>query len=100
MAERKSKSGWGGARKGAGRKPKTAAKVAKASRDPLELLIRIAFGEVEASPAQVQAAIAATRYLHTKPGEAGKKAQRQEAAREAVGGRFAPSAPPKLALVK
>lgn len=99
MAGVKGKSG--GRRQGAGRKPKPPTRVPTrpdGKRDTLDLLIKIAFGEVDASPTQVQAAIAATRYVHAKPGDAGKK-ERKRAEAEKVAGRFAPIAPPRLAIV-
>lgn len=43
----------------------------------------------------MSAAQLAAPYVHAKKGEAGKKEQRQEAAQK-IGGRFAPTAPPKL----
>ena len=86
----------GGARPGAGRKPKAPTKVE--ARDMLELLQDIALGKVEASPTQVRAAIAAVQYTHPKVGEGGKKERRQKEA-ERVGQRFAPAAPPRLVAV-
>lgn len=88
----------GGARPGAGRKkrPTTSA----SQRDPLEFLLDVMQGVVEPSTAQMQAAIAAAQYMHAKAGADGKKGQRKTAATGAAGGKFAASAPPKLALVK
>lgn len=92
----------GGARPGAGRKPKPVAPsvpVPVEGRDMLELLQDVALGKIEATPLQVRAAIAAVQYTHTKRADGGKKEERQGAAKEAsAGGRFAPSAPPKLVV--
>lgn len=114
----------GGARPGAGRKPKAAAdKSANAAVettlepqprggalkrnkavpvevepcDMLTLLQRIALGQVDASAGQIRAAIAAVQYTHTKKGDGGKKEEDAEKAKKAGAGKFAPTAPPRLA---
>lgn len=98
MAGVKGKSG--GARPGAGRKPsKKAETAATDGRDPLEFLLDVMQGKVEPSDAQLKAAQAAVGYMHNKPGADGKKAERQKAAQSAGAGKFAASAPPKLAIV-
>jgi len=141
MAGVKGKSGGprknaGGARPGAGRKPKVALpekakKSANAPRarkspaavqvtleaqpaggalkrskahpveqddqDMLSLLQNIALGRTQATAIQVKAAVAAVQYTHAKKGEGGKKEERQKAA-EKVGGRFAPTAPPRMRM--
>lgn len=84
----------GGVRAGAGRKPKEPA-VVDAS-DMLQLLKDIATGKVDASPTQVKAAIAAVAYTHQKPGDAGKKEQRQAEAEATASGKFGARQPPKL----
>jgi phage terminase small subunit len=66
--------------------------------DMLEFLQAVAHGEIEASPTQVRAAIAAVQYTHAKVGEGGKKQKRQAEA-EKVAARFAPAEPPRLAAV-
>ena len=134
MAGVKGKSGGprknaGGARPGAGRKPKNRAPESanepaggmreelepqahggalKRSRsepvpagemDMLEYLEKVALGIIESTPLQVRAAIAAVQYRHAKKGEGGKKDERAEAAKVASNGRFA-SAPPPLHAVK
>lgn len=120
MAGVKGKSGGprknsGGARPGAGRKPKekpvekssnTRAKPAVVvppepptnESDTLKLLQDIAFGRIAASTLQVRAAIAAVQYTHTKRGDGGKKEDVADKAKKAAGGRFGPRKPP-LALV-
>lgn len=96
----------GGARSGAGRKPKDGdnsaqkgenlAPVVLPDFDMLEMLQKVALGRVEATPLQVRAAIAAVQYTHTKRADGGKKEEREEMAKKAAGGKFSASAPPKL----
>jgi phage terminase small subunit len=62
----------------------------------LQLLKDIAMGRVDASPTQVKAAIAAVAYTHQKPGDAGKKEQRQTEAESIASGKFGARQPPKL----
>lgn len=99
------KGSWGGARKnaggarpGAGRKPKAVAAtvvIESEGCDMLKLLQDVALGRIEASTIQVRAAIAAVQYTHTKRSDGGKKEERDEAAKK-VAGRFTTAAPPKL----
>ena len=99
MSGVKGMKGGGGARPGAGRKPKPATRIEvepKAASDTLKLLIDIAFGRVEANSVQVRAAVAAVQYTHTRRSDGGKKEARHEAAKE-VAGRFSAAHPPKLA---
>lgn len=113
----------GGARPGAGRKPKpkppavvpvdpqiaarmtVAEKREKADEKPaatttdmLQFLQDVALGRIEAKPMQVRAAIAAVQYTHAKKGEGGKKEAAASKAKEvAAGSRFgARPAPLKL----
>jgi len=101
MAGVKGKSGGprensGGARLGAGRKPKEKPPLVEIpERDMLRLLQDVALGRVEASTVQVRAAIAAVQYTHTKRSDGGKKEEKQAAAKK-VAGRFSAAAPPKL----
>lgn len=105
----------GGARPGAGRKPKAASESANGAvqealepqghggalkrkktvpvpapvgTDMLTLLQEIALGLRDASNTQVRAAIAAVQYTHAKKGEGGKKEQQADAAKQAGTGRF------------
>ena len=131
MAGVKGKSGGprknsGGARPGAGRKPK--AKPAESANSPavrvelepqphggalkrsaaepvpmgdmdmLQLLQAVALGKTVATTIQVRAAIAAVQYTHTKRGDGGKKEELADKAKTAGRGKFAPSAPPKLVV--
>lgn len=90
----------GGARPGAGRKPKVKLPVEPiAERDMLTLLQDIALGRVEASTGQIRAAIAAVQYTHTKRGDGGKKDEAVDKAKRAAAGRFAAVAAP-LKLVR
>jgi phage terminase small subunit len=72
----------GGARPGAGRKPKEVVPVeAKdAKDDALKLLLDIAFGRIKVAPEQLKAAIAAVQYTHTKRHDGGKKEDAKEKA--------------------
>lgn len=102
MAGVKGKSGGprpnsGGARPGAGRKPKPKPEpVPLGDRDMLQLLQDVALGRVDATALQVRAAIAAVQYTHTKKGDGGKKDEAADKAANAAKGRFASAAPPKL----
>lgn len=100
MAGKPGMKGGGGARPGAGRKPKPKAPPAPLVEikgdDTLKLLQDIAFGRVPASTLQVRAAIAAVQYTHTKRGDGGKKDEQGEAAKKAAVGRFAPAQAPRL----
>lgn len=103
MAGVKGKSGGprknaGGARPGAGRKPKEPAPPTPVdTRDPLSFLLDVMQGNVEANMTQVRAAIAAAQYVHVKKGDAGKKDEQADKAKKAAGGKFAPVAAPRLA---
>lgn len=88
----------GGARPGAGRKPKPTA--VSDGRDPLEFLLDVMQGKIDARPEQLKAAIAATQYVHNKRGEGGKRDEAKRDAERAAGGKFAAAAPPKLTAVK
>ena len=91
----------GGARPGAGRKPKPKPEPAVLQTpaneaDMLTLLMQIALGQVDASTIQVRAAIAAVQYTHAKKGEASKKDEAEARAKAAGAGRFGRREPPKL----
>ena len=63
--------------------------------DPLEYMRRVMENETEDPKLRMEAAKTLASYLHAKPGEKGKKEQKQEAA-EKVASRFKASIPPKL----
>ena len=94
MAGIKGKSGGarvnsGGARAGAGRKPKPKVEMVEIEEcDMLKLLQDVALGRTEASSIQVRAAIAAVQYTHTKKADGGKKEEKQAAAEKASTGKF------------
>ena len=77
----------GGARSGAGRKPKEKPDNTPVTQpegtDMLTLLQNVALGVTEATPLQVRAAIAAVQYTHTKRADGGKKEEQKKAALEA-----------------
>lgn len=93
MAGKKGMVGGGGARPGAGRPRKPPAH--STTRDPLEFLLDVMQGLIDANAGQIRAAIAAMPYQYRKMGN-GKKEEAADAARKAASGKFAPSAPPKL----
>lgn len=118
----------GGARPGAGRKPskpkaETAPKVDKdgfktdplwpfgqqkpadpppkpeiSEASPLEFLLQVMRDPEEDKGRRMQAAIQAAPYMHPKKADAGKKEQKNDAAKK-VASKFTPAAPPKLAAV-
>jgi phage terminase small subunit len=88
----------GGARKGAGRKPKAPvlnASAALLTSDPKAFLTALMNDPGSEMKLRVNAAKALMPFVHQKLGEGGKKEQRQDAAKK-VAGRFAAAAPPKL----
>lgn len=103
----------GGARPGAGRKPKvvtrkeqreqaaadqaTATAAALGIEDPRDFLLAAMQSRIPATPAQMDAAKALLPYFHGKIGETGKKEERNDAAQK-VGGVYKRSAPPQQGL--
>ncbi len=106
MAGVKGKSGGarintGGARPGAGRKPKPVPPIVKIEgKDMLSLLQDVALGRIEASPIQVRAAIAAVQYTHIKKGDGGKKEEAAEKAKTAAAGKYGVRQGPRLVASK
>lgn len=104
----------GGARPGAGRKPKAviegrevqahggelkrqkAVPVPQEPTDMLTLLQNVALGLTDATSLQVRAAIAAVQYTHSKKGEGGKKDEAADRAKAAAGGKFGVRQGPRL----
>lgn len=91
----------GGARPGAGRKPKERPKpvpvveIAPAEpADMLDFLQKVALGLLDATPTQVRAAVAAVQYTHTKRHDGGKKEEVAEKAAKTAAGRFGAAAAP------
>lgn len=93
----------GGIRCGSGRpkgaKNKSAMVIETPStNDPKEFLLSI-MNDVNADPrARIDAAKCLMPFCHPKLGEGGKKDQKQDAAKAASQGKFAPKAPPKLVI--
>lgn len=102
MAGVKGKSGGprvnsGGARPGAGRKPKdpTILQLAATYDDPARFLAAVMNDSGTDVKIRTDAAKALMPYKHPKLGEGGKKEQKQADAKKVVGG-FSAMAPPKL----
>jgi phage terminase small subunit len=101
----------GGARPGAGRKPKakpgeSANTPGKdepaplpATDDPLAFLMAVQNHPAVDIKTRLRAAIAAAQYKHTKRGDGGKKDEAADKAKKAGAGKFK-SAPAPLALVR
>lgn len=88
----------GGARVGAGRKPKAAPLPLPAiptTDDPKTFLLGVMNDPVAESRERIDAAKTLMPFMHQKLGEGGKKQQTDDAAKK-VASRFAPGAPPKL----
>lgn len=93
----------GGARPGAGRPKKSQpspVKLAFPESDMLKLLQGIATGQIEATPIQVRAAIAAVQYTHTKRGDGGKKEADADKAKTAAAGKYGVRQGPRLVSSK
>lgn len=101
MAGKAGKSG--GARLGAGRKPKLpkieSKKIgATENQEPLAFLLSVQ-NNADAAPAlRVRAAIAAAQYVHVKRADGGKKEEQAGKAKAAGGGRFSTPTPPRLVV--
>lgn len=87
----------GGARPGAGRKPKEPPILALAATydDPAKFLRAVMNDSGSEAKLRVDAAKALMPFVHQKLGEGGKKEQKQAEANK-VASRFATAAPPKL----
>lgn len=101
MAGKPGKSG--GARLGAGRKPKlpkTESKKIDATenQDPLAFLLSVQNNASVAPTLRVRAAIAAAQYVHVKRADGGKKEEQAGKAKAAGGGRFSTPTPPRLVV--
>ena len=62
---------------------------------PLDYLLEVMRDSMEERGRRMQAATLAAPYCHPKKGEAGKKEEKNAAAKK-IASRFAPAAPPKL----
>ena len=89
----------GGFRVGAGRKPgKKPETAVVTAENPLDFLQQVMLGKIEVTSAQLRAAIAAAQYVHVKKGDSGRKEEVEKDAKKAAGGKFAPTAPPRLVV--
>jgi len=69
--------------------------------EPLEYMLNVMNDKDVAPDRRDRMAIAAAPFMHTRKGEgAGKKAERDEKAKTAGQGKFAPSAPPSLKVIR
>lgn len=96
------RNGTGGARPGAGRKPKPIPVIAvkvELDSDPKKFLQSVMNDELADPRIRMDAAKALLPFMHQKIGEGGKKDERLNAAKKVATGKFAPVAPP-LRLVK
>lgn len=104
MAGVKGRSGGGrpntgGARPGAGRKPKVVAPiVVDNSADPQKFLLDLMNDQSVDPRMRLDAAKALMPFMHGKLGANGKKEEKQAAAKKATAGKFAPAAPPRLVV--
>lgn len=81
----------GGARPGAGRKPKEPVlntSTALLTKDPKDFLVAVMNDVSTDMKTRTDAAKALLPFVHQKLGEGGKKEQKQEAAAKAAGGKF------------
>jgi phage terminase small subunit len=90
----------GGARPGAGRKPSppTLNDAIALTKDPKAFLTALMNDAGSDMKLRADAAKALMPFVHQKVGEAGKKDDAAEKAKQASAGRFAPKAPPKLVV--
>lgn len=87
----------GGARPGSGRKPKPKPIISievLTGDDPRVFLVSVMNDPIADARLRLDAAKALLPYVAEKPGEAGKKQQRAQAAKKVSGGKFASVAPP------
>jgi hypothetical protein len=102
MAGVKGMKGGGGARPGAGRKPKPKAAPPRVpgneDQQPLEFLLGVQNNPEVPIKDRIRAAVAAAQYVHMKKGDGGKKDEQAAAAKKAGSGKFSSSAPPKLVV--
>lgn len=82
--------------------PKAPADVNKAARaaqlSPLEYMLKVMNDDCADEMRRDRMAVSAAPFVHGKPGELGKKGQKEDAAKQAGKGKFAASAPPKLVV--
>lgn len=77
------------------------AEAAAENLDPLTYMLKIMNDELADGVRRDRMAVAAAPFCHARKGEGGgKKQEKDDRAKAAGSGRFAPCAPPKLELVK
>lgn len=90
----------GGARPGAGRKPKDPAEeltiATSGNQTPLEFLLAVMNNNAIADKLRLDAAKTAAQYVHPKKGEGGKSKDAADRAKAAAGGKFGPRQGPRL----
>lgn len=97
MAGKKGRSG--GARDGAGRKPAGPMLVQADSDDAVVFMRQVMTEKTADARLRLRAAIEIARIEKgALPGKLGKKSAQTTAAKEAAAGKFAPGAPPRLAI--
>ncbi|PKO62393.1 MAG: hypothetical protein CVU24_04265 [Betaproteobacteria bacterium HGW-Betaproteobacteria-18] len=88
----------GGARPGAGRKPKTQEEkltiTTNGAQTPLEFLLSVMNDKKIEDRLRLDAAKTAAQYCHLKKGDGGLKDEKQAASKKASSGKFGPSSPP------
>lgn len=92
----------GGARPGAGRKPKPVSPIeVPAAPDPLTFLLSVMNNTKAAPELRVKAATTAAQYVHVRRSDGGKKDDDADKAKKAAAGKFSASpAPLKLVTRK
>jgi hypothetical protein len=84
------------------KEPKAPVDVKKSAKTaqmlPLEYMLKVMNDDGAEEMRRDRMAVSAAPFVHAKPGEQGKKGQKDDAAKQAGKGRFAPSAPPKLVV--
>ena len=84
-----------------GEKEPEAPKAEGEKLEPLEYMLKVMNDPTENPDMRARMAIAAAPFRHARKGEGvGKKQEREDRAKAAGAGRFAPSAPPILKMVK
>lgn len=102
--KKKSDSGWGGARPGAGRKPKDPEDeltiATSGDQTPLEFLLTVMNDNAIADKLRLEAAKTAAQYVHPKKGEGGKADDAAQKAKAAAAGKYGPRTGPRLVVSK
>lgn len=98
MAGMKGRSG--GARKGAGAKPKATVYLEHLDgcEDALAFLAAVRCDKNAPADMRLRAAITEVQYTHLRNKDGGKNIAKTEKSREAAKGRFSPGEPPRLAV--